>query len=177
MTLPRPFLLAALGLGLAACCAAQEHPPLRLVQTIPLPEVAGRIDHFAVDVRGQRLFLAALEKNTVEVVDLPSGKVAETLTGFAKPQGVLFVGALNRLFVASGKDGAVKTFDGRSLLLTHTATVSLGADALGYDPVAREIYVGSGGGDAKKELGDLTVFDATSGRQVAAVATDAHAGG
>src|SRR4051812_30591702 len=89
---------------------AADKSPLQLVQTIPLPDVAGRIDHFAADVKGERIFLAALEKNTIEVIDLKSGGVAKTLTGFAKPQGVLF--ALGKLFVASGKDGAVKTFDG-----------------------------------------------------------------
>jgi DNA-binding beta-propeller fold protein YncE len=59
----------------------------------------------------------------------------------------------------------------------HTASVSLGADAIGYDPRSKQIYVGSGGGDANKEQGDLTVFNAASGAQVAALTTDAHAGG
>jgi hypothetical protein len=54
--------------------------------------------------------------------------------------------------------------------------VSLGADAIGYDPKTNELYIGSGGGDAGKERGDLTIFDATSLRQVAALTTDAHAG-
>ena len=49
---------------------AQEGAPLRLVQTIPLPHVEGRIDHLAVDLRGQRLFVAALGNNTLEVLDL-----------------------------------------------------------------------------------------------------------
>jgi hypothetical protein len=57
---------------------------------IPLPEVDGRIDHFAIDVKGRRAFLAALAKNTIEVVDLRAGRVARTLPGFAKPQGVIF---------------------------------------------------------------------------------------
>jgi len=149
---------------------------LRSVQAIPLADVSGRIDHFSADVKGRRVFIAALEKNTIEVVDLASGKIVRTLSGFAKPQGVLFVPEVNKLFVASGKDGTLKTFDGTTLEVTNVATVSLGADAIGYDAEAKELYVGSGGGDAGKELGDLTVFDA-AGKQVAALATDAHAGG
>ena len=35
----------------------------RLVQSIPLPDVDGRIDHFSVDVKGRRAFLAALTEN------------------------------------------------------------------------------------------------------------------
>ncbi len=150
---------------------------MRSVQVIPLADVSGRIDHFSADVKGRRVFLAALEKNAIEVVDVASGKVARTLSGFAKPQGVLFVPEVNKLFVASGRDGTLKTLDGTTLEVTSVAMVSLGADAIGYDAEAKEIYVGSGGGDAGKELGDLTVFDAATGRQVAALSTDAHAGG
>jgi DNA-binding beta-propeller fold protein YncE len=160
----------------ALAASARNDGPLELTQIIPLPEVDGRIDHFAIDVKGRRAFLAALAKNTIEVVDLKTGRV-QTLPGFAKPQGVLFVPALDKLFVASGADGMVKTLDGKSLAVTATASVSLGADAIGYDPRSREIYVGSGGGDANTELGDLTVFSAATGVRVAALTADAHVGG
>jgi len=156
---------------------AENEVALKLVQTIPLPEVDGRIDHFAIDVKGRRAFLAALAKNTIEVVDLRAGRVTRTLSGFAKPQGVLFVPQFNKLVIASGADGSVKTLDGTTLAVIHTASVSLGADAIGYDPRSKQIYVGSGGGDASKERGDLTVFNVASGAQVAALTTDAHAGG
>ena len=160
----------------SAASAANE-VALKFVKAIPLPEVDGRIDHFAIDVKGRRAFLAALAKNTIEVVDLSAGRVTRTLPGFAKPQGVLFVPRFNKLVVACGVDGSVKTLDGTTLAVIHTATVSLGADAIGYDPRSKQIYVGSGGGDANKEQGDLTVFNAASGAQVAALTTDAHAGG
>jgi DNA-binding beta-propeller fold protein YncE len=173
----RSLTILASCLAFAAAVPAQEREVLRLVDTIRLPDVRGRIDHLGVDVKGKRIFLAALEKNTIEVVDVASGRVARTLAGFAKPQGVLYVQELERLFVASGKDGSVKAYDGATLELAAAATVSLGADAIGYDARAREIYVGSGGGDAGKENGDLTVFDAKTLKQVAAYSTDAHAGG
>jgi DNA-binding beta-propeller fold protein YncE len=169
--------LFATASALAGAASARNDEPLQLVQTIPLPGIEGRIDHFSIDVKGKRAFLAALAKNTIEVVDLKAGRVTQTLSGFAKPQGVLFVPEFNKLFVASGADGAVKTLDGTSLAVTTTASVSLGADAIGYDPRSREIYVGSGGGDANKELGDLTVFSAATGAQVAALTAEAHVGG
>jgi DNA-binding beta-propeller fold protein YncE len=157
--------------------AAENEVALKLVRTIPLPDVDGRIDHFAIDVKGRRAFLAALAKNTIEVVDLKVGRVTRTLTGFAKPQGVLFVPQLNKLVVACGVDGSVKMLDGTTLTMIHTASVSLGADAIGYDSRSKEMYVGSGGADANKEQGDLTVFNVPSGAQVAALTTEAHAGG
>jgi DNA-binding beta-propeller fold protein YncE len=157
--------------------SAENGPALKLVQTIQLPEVDGRIDHFAIDVKGRRAFLAALAKNTIEVVDLRVRRVIHTVPGFAKPQGVLFIPKFNKLFVASGADGSVKTLDGTTFAVIHAASVSLGADAIGYDPRSKEMYVGSGGGDANKEQGDLTVFNVATGAQVAALVTDAHAGG
>ena len=47
---------------------AQDKLPLRRVQTIPMPNVSGRMDHLGVDVEGGRLFAAALgdNQNTVE---------------------------------------------------------------------------------------------------------------
>src|SRR3984893_11513788 len=127
--LARLVFAAASTLALAA--SARNGEPLQLVQTIPLPEIEGRIDHFSIDVKGQRAFLAALAKNAIEVVDLRAGRVAHTLAGFAKPQGVLFVPEFNKLVVASGADGSVKTLDGTTLAVIRTASVSLGADAIG----------------------------------------------
>ena len=151
--------------------------PLLATRTIALPEVSGRIDHLAVDLKRKRLFLAALEQNSVVVVDLATGRVAETVGNLQKPQGLLYVPNLDRLYVASGKDGTLKTFDGASLMPSGSVTVSLGADAIGYDPRANEIYLGSGGSDAGKERGDLTIFDAKTLQQKAALSTDSHAGG
>jgi DNA-binding beta-propeller fold protein YncE len=171
-------LIVALVLWCSLSVASAENEvALKLVQSIPLPDVDGRIDHFSIDVNGRRAFLAALTKNTIEVVDLKAGRVIQTLPGFAKPQGVCFVAELNRLFVATGTDGALTMLDGTTLAVLHTAHVSLGADAIGYDPRWKTLYVGSGGGDANKESGDLTAFSAVTGAPIAAIVTDAHAGG
>src|SRR5438128_898621 len=70
---------------------AQEGTTLQLVQTIPLPHVEGRIDHLAVDLQGQRLFVAALGNNTLEVLDLKAGTRLHSITGLHEPQGVVFI--------------------------------------------------------------------------------------
>jgi hypothetical protein len=175
--LVQKLIATLLSLCLSSAAAAQNEAPLKLVQTIPMPEVDGRIDHFSIDVKGRRVFLAALASNSIVVVDLGAGRVIHILPDFAKPQGVRFVAGLNKLFVASGTDGTLKTLDGTKLSLLRTDHVSLGADAIGYDPRSKYLFVGSGGVDAGKEAGDLTVFNARTGAQVAAIVTDAHAGG
>src|SRR5689334_16664024 len=71
-------------------CEAPGQPsdPLKLVNTIPLDHVEGRIDHFGLDAGGQRLFMAALGNNTIEVIDLAAGKVVRHIKGLSTPQGV-----------------------------------------------------------------------------------------
>lgn len=154
-----PFLLATLLKG-------QTAEPLKLVQKIELPEVQGRIDHMSIDVKGQRLFVSALGNNTVEVIDLKAGKRAHTISGLGAPQGVLYVLANDRLFVASGKDGTVKIFDGTSLSLLKTLEYGDDADNLRYDSTRQRIYVGYGNG----ALGEID----SEGKKVAEITLDAH---
>jgi hypothetical protein len=61
-----PIYVTALVLLLASSLRmdAQEKEALRPLQTIPLPNVKGRIDHMDVDVKGKRLFVAGLENGS-----------------------------------------------------------------------------------------------------------------
>src|SRR5262245_20091760 len=104
-----PLTLALLLLSLVL--RAEEAAPLKLVQTIPLADVKGRFDHFALDVKGRRLFVAALGNDTVEVLDLSGGKRAHTINGLRKPQGVAYLPEANQLVVASGGDGTCRLYD------------------------------------------------------------------
>jgi hypothetical protein len=107
-------LLGALLAVTVGRALGEEAPPLRLVQTIPLPHVEGRIDHLAIDLQGQRLFMAALGNNSVEVVDLRTGRWVRSLTGFHEPQGVAFIENLGKLFLSNGGTGAVNIVAGKS---------------------------------------------------------------
>src|SRR5438445_13900949 len=114
-----PILLAAVvfPIGCATWWANPqegEKQALRLVQTISLPNVKGRVDHIDVDVKGKRLFVAGLENGTLEVAELRAGKWMRSIPGFKKPQGALYVADLNKLFVPSGDDGKPRVFLGDS---------------------------------------------------------------
>ena len=145
---------------------AQTNVPLKLEQTIPLPDVRGRIDHMSLDAAGQRLFVSALGNNTVEVVDLKAGKRTNTISGLQEPQGALYVAGKNRLFVASAKDGTVKIFDGTSLRLLKTIEYGDDADNLRYDAERERIYIGFGDGG----LGELDI----DGQKIAETKLDSH---
>src|SRR4051812_30589736 len=112
---------------------------LTLDKTILLEGVEGRIDHMAVDVGGQRLFVAALGNNSVEVVDLKGGRKIQSLSGFAEPQGIAYVREFDRIFVANGGDGSCRILDGHSFKTLSTAQLGDDADNVRYDEQAKRI--------------------------------------
>src|ERR1700728_3028343 len=105
---------AALQLLVLPCLAmGQTAPPemapvLKFAGSIPLADVGGRMDHMSVDVAGQRLFAAAFDNHTLEVVDLQTGKLKSL--PFDNPQNSFYIPSVNRLFVSSEGDGTVKIF-------------------------------------------------------------------
>ena len=146
---------------------AGEPTPLRLVQTIPLPNVEGRIDHMAVDLKDQRLFIAALGNNTVEVLDLRAGKRIRSITGLHEPQGVGFIPEFNKIFIANGKSGACDVFDASSFKLIKNVKFSDDADNIRYDAAARRVYVGYGSGG-------LGIIDAATGDKLGEIKLEGH---
>src|SRR5712675_56693 len=132
---------------------AQDKQSLHLVQTIPMPNVKGRIDHMDVDLEGKRLFVAGLENGSLEVVDLQAGKWSKSVPDFKKTQGVAYVPYLNKVFVVSGDDGMLRVFRGDTLDLLDTIKLELGPNRVAYDPNSKLLYVGYGGKDVGKDVG------------------------
>jgi DNA-binding beta-propeller fold protein YncE len=121
-----------------------QAPPASLVQTIGLPQVEGRIDHLATD--GQRLFVAALGNDTVEVLDLRAGLHVKSLKAFREPQGIAVVPDAHIVAVANGDGEGLQLF--RTDDFGRLRTISLGNDSdnVRYDASGKRMYVGFGGG-------------------------------
>jgi DNA-binding beta-propeller fold protein YncE len=144
--------VSGLALGVLLACAAtavaqqQSAPsgdlPLILTTTIPLPNVEGRIDHFAIDPAG-RVFVCVIGNNTVEVLETLTEKRVHTITGVPHPQGVVFASDVNKLFVAS-RDGQLYIYNGTSLDLIASIDFHGDVDNLRYDAAAKRVYVGYG---------------------------------
>lgn len=141
----KTILLALQCLACSAASAA-EPAPLKLVQTLPLPDVKGRFDHFSIDTTGQRLFVAALGNNTVEVIDLAAGKRLRSIPGMSKPQGVLYHPSATSIFVANGDDGTLKTLDAANFTLKQSLRGLPDADNLRLDSRSGSVWVGYGDG-------------------------------
>jgi DNA-binding beta-propeller fold protein YncE len=139
---------------------------LRLEATIPMADVQGRIDHLSIDLQGQRLFVAALGNNSLEVIDLKEYKQVHSISGLAEPQGIAYIPSTNRLFVANGKDGSVRAFDAGSWKMLKSIAYGDDADNLRHDSLSSHIWVGYGGG----ALGE---FD-QEGTKLADIKLDAH---
>jgi DNA-binding beta-propeller fold protein YncE len=164
-------------LFLNSLAAGQESSALSLKTHVALPNVDGRMDHFSVDIKGQRLFSSALGNNTVEVIDLQSGQRVRTLTGLAEPQGLFYDASTNRLYAANGADGATKIFDGATFQLLQTAKFSDDADNIRYDARSHAVIVGYGGEKGLRGrpqgAGALGILD-SSGKLIREIVVDAH---
>src|SRR5574338_28545 len=66
---------------LGGTVSARDGAPIALSSAIALPDVQGRIDHLALDLQTQRLFVAALGNNSGEVIDARSGVHLESVPG------------------------------------------------------------------------------------------------
>ncbi len=119
---------------------------LKLIQTIQLPNVSGRIDHMDIDTNSQRLFVAELENNSLDVIDLKEGKRIRSIDGLREPQGVVFVPDAKKILVTNGADGTIKIFDPNSYSLVKTILLSSDADNIRYDSAQKLVYVGYGNG-------------------------------
>lgn len=170
----RCVLILAVFTPLFRAAAQAPKDPLRLVQTIPLPDVKGRLDHMDVDVKGKRLFVAGLENGSLEVVDLQAGKRIRSIPGFKKPQGIFHSADLNKVFVASGDDGMLRVFRSDSLELLDSIQLDLGPNRVAFDPHSKHLYVGYGGKDAGKDYGEIGIVDAVSDKRIGDIKVGAH---
>jgi DNA-binding beta-propeller fold protein YncE len=148
---------------------AQEKSPLKLIATTPLPGFSGDFDHFAVDLKGNRLFLAAEDHKTVEVFDLRSGKPIHSITGFGQPHAILFLADMNKLIVTDGDDfGRVALVNGENYEIVDSIKLPPGVDGAIFNPVNKAYYVESGGAGAATHL--LNIIDSKNFKQVGDIA-------
>jgi len=165
----RPSLQAIVALVFCYTLATvrAQTTPLQLKQTIALPGVEGRIDHFALDVAGERLFVCALGNNTVEILDLRMGERIHSITGLGAPQGIAYIPELNRIFVANDKGGICKIYDGKSFQAVGELDFKDDADNVRYDDATKKLYVGFGSGG-------IAVVNAPDGKQIGSIKLSAH---
>jgi DNA-binding beta-propeller fold protein YncE len=125
-----------------------------------------------VDTKNGRLLVANQSNDTLDVVDLKSGKLVRAVPGQKQIHGVAYAPALERIFVGNGA-GLCNALDGREYRLLRSNPVP-GADSVRYDPRTNHVFVASNKAlaviDAKTfaVLGSIEVPASVYGFQVAA---------
>jgi DNA-binding beta-propeller fold protein YncE len=151
-----------------------QEEPLRLIQSIALPGVVeGKFDHFAVDLKGQRLFLAARANKTIEVFDMPTGKRIHTISGIGTPHAEYYVPDTQELLVAVGDEGTCTFLKGDTFDVVKKVKISVGADSIAYDPGGKRLYIVNGGKDVDNyQYSLVSVIDVTQRQDVADIRVD-----
>jgi DNA-binding beta-propeller fold protein YncE len=134
-----------------------------------MPGFTGDFDHFGVDIKGDRLFLAAEEHKTVEVFDLRTGDRIRSIEGFGQPLMMVYLPESNHLVVTDGGDSAVYLVDCKKYKIIRTIKLGPGVDHGVLNPVNRYYYVESGGG-SNAPTHVLSIIDTESFKHVGDIA-------
>ena len=132
---------------------AAETEPLVLVKTLPLKGVSGKLDHLAVDSKGERLFVANKPNNTLDIVDLKSNQLIKQIPDQGKVSGVSYSTDLDMIYVGNGA-GTCNAFDGKDYKLVFSMPAP-NADNVHFHPGNQLVYVG------QDEI--LSILDAKTG--------------
>lgn len=159
------WLIPSAGIS-ALSTSAEVKQPLKLVATTPLPGFSGDFDHFALNLKGKRLFLTAEDHKTVDVFDL-EGKHLHSITGFGQPHAALFLPESNKLIVTDGDDdfGKVELVSGEDYRILDTMKLPNGVDSAVFDPTSQYYYVASGGEESAKTH-VVSIIDTKTFKQV-----------
>src|SRR5262249_27472920 len=134
---------------------------------IPLGDVNGRIDHMAIDLPRQRLFVAELGNDSLGVVDIKERKLVRRISGLKEPQGVAYLPSGDTLYVSNAADGSVRLFRGADFVPAGQIDLGDDADNIRIESRTNRIFVGYGSGA-------LAVIDPATQSKVADIELKAH---
>src|SRR6267378_7751786 len=146
--------------------------PLRLLQKLPLPGLDGALDHMAIDVHGQRLFIPAEQHGTVEVLDLRTGKRIRTISAARWPSTVIYHAPSNEIFVSDRADGTCKVFSGGTYELVRSINLLVGADNAAFDASSHSLYIATGGRHAGLPYTLIAIVDAVTKQHIGDIKVD-----
>lgn len=132
--------------------------------------IPGRMDHMAYDPKSHRLFVAALENGSLEVIDVRKGRSVGSISGLEEAQGVAWIPEQSSVVVACGGDGKIHVFDTRSLRELHVVSAGDDADNVRYDARTHRLFVAVG----DVASGALVEFDTSNWARVRALPFDSH---
>src|SRR6476646_1220396 len=143
MTARKCLVLGCALTALAACSGKQAGSndsegagsaaaPLKLAGSVDLPGYTGDFDHFAIDTKDGRMFLAGEESAELEVFDLKTGQIIQRVKGYGVPHSVLYMPPTNEVLVIDGEKPS-PVLAAATLKVKRTYNLPKGADSVAYD--------------------------------------------
>ena len=158
----RKLWLSFLIMSAAGCISpalAQNSAPLKLEASIPLPGFTGDFDHFAIDEKGGRLFLAGEDHKTVEVFDVKTNRSLKSITGFGAPHAIFYLPESDRILVTDGDKGVLKILSGKDYSEIAHVDGLAGVDSARLDAATQTLYVVTGGKDVPLDHSFIVAID------------------
>ncbi len=146
--------------------------PLKLAGSVDFPGYTGDFDHFAIDTKDNKVFLAGEEFHEVEVVDRATGNILKRLPGYGAPHSLLYMPDTNEMLVIDGEKPST-VLDADTLRVKRTYKLPAGADSVGYDAQTRHLWVVTGGKDVPQKDSNLLEIDPATGKIFKSVHFDA----
>ena len=156
--------IACIGLMLAGflTVAATQAAPVYTVQQRWALGEPGKWDYADVDPVRHRLFIT--RGDHVQVLELPSGKVAGDIGNTAGVHGVAFAQDLKLGFTSNGRADSVTVFDLNTLKVKQEIKVTgANPDAILYEPASHKLYTFNG------KSANVSVFDAMTLKVLATI--------
>ena len=139
--------------------------PLTITGHADLPGYSGDFDHFAADVPGDRLFLAAEDHGTMEVFRLSTLEHLQTIKGpIETPHSILLMPDVHKLLVTETGKSMSHIFNSDSYAFEKAVKLAPGADSVGYDAPRNRLYIVTGGKDVPMKESWLEQIDPKTGR-------------
>jgi DNA-binding beta-propeller fold protein YncE len=166
------MLLLPLSAALPGISIAQSQQPLTFLTKTPLPGISGDFDHFAFDLKRNRLIVAAEENHTLETFDLKTGKHQQSIPGFKAPHSIAYVPEKDELFITDGEDASCIILSGKDFHRIDRIPLAPGPDSALYDPPSQRFYVGNGGREAKQKTSTISIISVNDHKIIGEISID-----
>jgi hypothetical protein len=158
--------------GIPHLAIARSQQPLTLLTKIQLPGIDGDFDHFAYDLKRNRLIVAAEEHHTLELFDLKTGNHLQSISGFKAPHSIAYVPESDELFITDGEDASCLILSASDFHRVSRIPLRAGLDAALYDPASKRYYIGNSGREEKAKTSVITILSVIDHRKIADIAID-----
>jgi DNA-binding beta-propeller fold protein YncE len=139
--------------------SAQNSPPLKLETSIAFPGFSGDFDHFAIDEKGGRVFLAGEDHKTVEVFDVKTNQRVKSIAGFGAPHAIFYLPESDHILVTDGDKGLLRIINGKDYSDVARVDGLAGADSARLELATHTLYVVTGGKDVPLDHSFIVAID------------------